>query len=116
MSNAFKFTPEGGSVRINARYVGAGLGPAQERGQPQGLPLQNYIEISVEDTGIGISEDDQKRLFKPFQQLESAMTKKYPGTGLGLNLSKKLVELHNGRIWVESEKGKGSRFKFVIPI
>ena len=73
------------------------------------------IEITVEDTGIGISPEDQKMLFQPFQQLETSHTKKYAGTGLGLNLCKKFVELHGGRIWVESEVGKGSKFVFVIP-
>ncbi|MDP2277652.1 MAG: ATP-binding protein, partial [Nitrospirota bacterium] len=68
------------------------------------------------DTGIGISSEDQKMLFQPFQQLESTLTKKYEGTGLGLSISKRIVELHSGRIWVESEEGKGSRFVFVIPI
>lgn len=75
-----------------------------------------FIEISVEDTGIGISPEDQKKLFQPFQQVETALSKKYPGTGLGLNLSKKIIELHGGKIWVESEVGKGSRFIFVIPM
>jgi PAS domain S-box-containing protein len=102
LSNAFKFTPDGGSVSILAKRI-------------EGAGKEMAIEITVEDTGIGISEDDQKRLFQPFQQLDSTFTKKYPGTGLGLNLCKKLVELHNGKIWVESELGKGSKFKFVIP-
>ncbi|MEK6693011.1 MAG: GAF domain-containing protein [Nitrospirota bacterium] len=75
-----------------------------------------FIEISVEDTGIGISPEDQMKLFQPFQQVETALSKKYPGTGLGLNLSKKIIELHGGKIWVESEVGKGSRFIFVIPM
>lgn len=102
LSNAFKFTPDAGSVSISAKRI-------------EGAGKETEIEIIVEDTGIGISEDDQKRLFQPFQQLDSTFTKKYPGTGLGLNLCKKLIELHNGKIWVESELGKGSRFKFVIP-
>lgn len=76
----------------------------------------DFIEISVSDTGIGISSEDQKMLFQPFQQLESTLTKKYEGTGLGLSISKRIVELHDGRIWVESEPGKGSRFIFVIPV
>lgn len=98
LSNAFKFTPDGGSVSVQARLVNG-----------------NFIEISVEDTGIGISSEDQKKLFQPFQQIDSALSRKVPGTGLGLNLCKKFVELHGGRIWIESEVGKGSRFVFVIP-
>jgi signal transduction histidine kinase len=70
----------------------------------------------VTDTGIGIREEDIPRLFQPFQQLEPAYTKKYRGTGIGLLLAKKLVELHGGRIWVESEFGKGSTFSFAIPM
>jgi signal transduction histidine kinase len=73
------------------------------------------VVFSVEDTGPGISEEDQKRLFRPFEQLQSPLTKKVKGTGLGLHLSKRLVELHGGRIWVKSELGKGSIFSFSIP-
>jgi signal transduction histidine kinase len=76
----------------------------------------DVIEISVEDTGRGISPEDQQKLFQPFQQLDTSLTREYGGTGLGLNLCKKFVELHGGRIWVESEVGKGSRFVFRIPI
>jgi signal transduction histidine kinase len=74
------------------------------------------IEITVEDTGIGIAHGDMEKLFQPFQQLESLLTKKYEGTGLGLKLCKDFVELHGGKIWAESELGKGSRFTFVIPV
>ncbi|HBR21165.1 MAG TPA: hypothetical protein DD713_01130 [Nitrospiraceae bacterium] len=105
LGNAFKFTDDGGSVRIAARRV-----------RSEELGDFDEIEISIEDTGIGISQEDQKKLFQPFQQLESTLTKKYEGTGLGLSISKKIVELHGGRIWVESEKGKGSRFIFAIPV
>lgn len=99
LSNAIKFTLDGGSVHLNARKVATDL-----------------VEISVEDTGIGIREEDLPRLFQPFQQLETLLTKKHPGTGLGLSLCKKFIELHGGTIWVESEAGKGSRFIFVIPL
>jgi len=78
--------------------------------------LKSAIEVSVTDTGVGISQEDQKKLFQPFQQLESPLIKKYEGTGLGLSISKRIVELHGGRIWVESEEGKGSRFIFAIPV
>lgn len=98
LSNAMKFTPDGGSVSVVVKRAG------------------DFIEFSVSDTGIGISEEDQKRLFVPFQQLDNIYTKKYEGTGLGLALCKRIVELHGGRIWVESKVRKGSTFKFVIPI
>lgn len=102
LSNAMKFTPDGGSVFVRARLL-------------KDTDSLDFIEITVEDTGIGISPDDQKRLFQPFHQLEIALSKKYPGTGLGLAICKRIVELHGGKIWVESEVGKGSRFSFVIP-
>jgi len=98
VSNAIKFTPEGGRVILQAETV------------------DGMVEISVTDTGIGISAEDQKKIFTEFQQLESAHTRKYEGTGVGLALSRKLVEMHGGRIWVESELGKGSKFTFSLPM
>lgn len=74
------------------------------------------FEITVTDTGIGISRKDIDRLFHAFAQLENPFTKNFEGTGLGLALSKRLVELQGGRIWVESEVGKGSSFSFTIPV
>jgi two-component system CheB/CheR fusion protein len=100
LSNAVKFTPDGGAVRVMAIM----------------LPGAKEIEISVEDTGIGIKQEDIQKLFKEFSQLESTYDKEYGGTGLGLALTKKLVELQGGRIWVTSEFGKGSRFAFVLPV
>jgi len=97
LSNAFKFTPDGGTITVEVQRQ------------------DNEVVFSVEDTGPGISEEDQKRLFRPFEQLQSPLTKKVKGTGLGLHLSKRLVELHGGRIWVKSELGKGSMFSFSIP-
>lgn len=99
LSNAIKFTPDEGTVWVRAKKV-------KEEG----------IEISVEDTGIGIKPEDMEKLFQPFQQIELTYTKKYEGTGLGLALTKRLVELHGGRIWVQSEYGKGSKFSFTIPM
>ncbi len=121
LSNAMKFTPNGGPVSVRTRKVQSlelsvrsPVGKNAERGTDE--PEPEYIEISVEDTGIGVSEEDQKRLFQPFQQLATPLTKKIAGTGLGLHLCKKFVELHGGRIWVESKLGKGSKFIFIIPL
>lgn len=97
LSNAFKYTPDAGIVRLQVMR--------ERRG----------ICFSVSDTGPGIRQEDIPRLFQPFQQLESTLATKPPGTGLGLSLCKKIVELHGGRIWVETEVGKGSTFSFVIP-
>ncbi len=103
LSNAMKFTPEGGSVMVSVKKV-------------QDKEEVAHIEVSVSDTGIGIAPEDQKRLFQPFQQLETTYEKRYAGTGLGLSLCKKFVELHGGRIWVESDFGKGSKFTFTLPV
>jgi PAS domain S-box-containing protein len=122
LSNAFKFTPEGGSVRISARRVDSSwliahgnTGVSSELSAMNYEPDRNFVEVSVTDTGIGIAPEDMEKLFKPFQQLESVFTKQYEGTGLGLSLCKKFVEFHGGRIWAESEVGKGSKFIFIIP-
>ena len=101
LSNAVKFTPEKGSITLDARYIG----------EEKGLCA---IQVSVSDTGIGISDDQQKRLFSSFQQAESSTTRKYGGTGLGLAISKSIVEMMGGKIWIESETGKGSKFTFTI--
>jgi len=79
-------------------------------------PDRNFVEVSVSDTGIGIKPEDMPKLFNEFIQLESPYEKKYEGTGLGLALTKRFVELHGGRIWVESEFGKGSKFSFALPM
>ena len=74
------------------------------------------MEISVTDTGIGIALEDQPRIFEEFRQVGGDYAHKKEGTGLGLTLAKKFVELHGGKIWVESEAGKGSTFIFTLPI
>ncbi len=85
-------------------------------GDDQLLRWGGLIDISVQDTGIGIKREDLRRIFDPFEQAESPASRRYEGTGLGLSLTKRLVELHGGRIWVESEGvGRGSKFNFVIP-
>ncbi|GBU20138.1 sensor histidine kinase [Fibrobacteres bacterium R8-0-B4] len=101
LSNAVKFTPEEGSITINAALA------VEENGICTVL-------IAVSDTGIGISEEQQKRLFTSFQQAESNTTRKYGGTGLGLAISKRIVEMMNGKIGIKSEAGKGSVFTFTV--
>ena len=76
----------------------------------------DFLKICVADSGIGVQESDIARLFQAFTQLESVYTKGFEGTGLGLALTRQLVELHGGRVWVESEFGKGSRFSFTMPL
>jgi signal transduction histidine kinase len=98
LSNAVKFTPEGGRISLKA-------------GRTDGL-----VQIAVTDTGIGIAPEDQAAIFEEFRQVGSDETRKQEGTGLGLTLAKKFVELHGGRIWVESEPGRGSTFTFTLPL
>jgi CheY-like chemotaxis protein len=101
VSNAVKFTPEHGDLYIDTRLAG------EENGLCR-------IQISVTDSGIGISPEQQQRLFKSFQQAEAGTARKFGGTGLGLAISKRIVEMMGGRIWVESEVGRGSTFAFTI--
>jgi len=96
LTNAAKFTPEGGNILVRVQKDDAG------------------IVIDVEDNGIGISREEQPRLFKPYSRLSSDR-QRHPGLGLGLALAKQVVELHGGKIWVESEPGKGSTFSFSLP-
>jgi len=99
LSNAIKFTPDGGRITLAAAPVN---GSAEAR-------------IAVSDTGIGIAAEDQSKLFKEFSQLDASASRKYEGTGLGLALSRRLVELQGGVIGVDSEMGKGSTFWFTLP-
>jgi signal transduction histidine kinase len=96
MTNAAKFTPAGGTITIRARQQ------------------DNGLVVDVQDNGIGIAREEQSRLFKPYSRLSSDR-QQHPGLGLGLALSKQVVELHGGRIWVNSEPGKGSTFSFFVP-
>ena len=105
LSNAIKFTPEGGRIRVTTRR--APEVETKESGE--------WIEIAVADTGVGLRKEDQERIFGAFEQVDSAYGREQQGTGLGLALTRKLVELHDGWIWVESELGKGSTFRFVMP-
>jgi signal transduction histidine kinase len=96
LSNAIKFTPEDGKVFINLEKA------------------DNGIQVSVTDTGIGISAERQEEIFSPFTQVDASSKRRYGGTGLGLALVKKFVEMHNGKVWLESEEGEGSTFTFTI--
>jgi signal transduction histidine kinase len=97
LSNAIKFTPEGGRIEVGA------------------VPRDEFVEVSVSDTGVGIAPQDQEAVFEEFRQVGTA-EKKAEGTGLGLTLCRKFIELHGGRIWVKSQVGMGSTFTFTIPV
>src|SRR5262249_703608 len=97
LSNAIKFTPEGGRIEVGA------------------VPTDGFVEGSVADTGIGIAPEDQEKVFEEFRQVGTA-AKKVEGTGLGLTLCRKFVELHGGRIWVKSQLRAGSTFTFTVPL
>jgi signal transduction histidine kinase len=98
LSNAVKFTPEGGAVTISAQLNGA------------------TAEIKVRDSGVGISAEDQQALFQEFRQVGRDAGRKAEGTGLGLALTKRFVELHDGAIHLESAPGKGSTFTITLPV
>ena len=97
LSNALKFTPEEGRINVSAHLQ------------------DGAAEIAVADTGVGIAPEDLEAIFEEFRQVGTA-DKKVEGTGLGLALSRKFIELHGGRIWVKSEVGKGSTFTFTLPV
>jgi signal transduction histidine kinase len=98
LSNAVKFTPEGGQVALTA------------------MVAEGVVTIAVSDTGIGIAPEDQAAIFEEFRQVGREDARKHEGTGLGLTLAKKFVELHGGRIWLQSQVGQGSTFSFTLPV
>jgi signal transduction histidine kinase len=101
LSNAVKFTPEGGMIRVRAAPDSGDKG----------------IRFSVFDSGVGLHPESRTRIFQPFEQADNSISRPFQGAGLGLALTKKLVDLHNGKIWVDSEgEGKGSAFHFVLPM
>lgn len=97
LSNAIKFTPERGRIDVRA------------------VPADGVAQVSVSDTGVGIAPEDQETVFEEFRQVGTSSAKQ-EGTGLGLALCRKLVELHGGKIWIESQVGVGSTFTFTIPL
>ena len=121
LSNAAKFTPDHGSIHVSAR-----IGDLKEEdtrpqstvnNQQSTIEGQSTIEISVADSGIGIAPEDQKKIFDEFYQVKGGIVNKTAGTGLGLPLTRHLVEMHGGKIRVESDgEGKGSRFSFMLPV
>jgi signal transduction histidine kinase len=98
LSNAVKFTPDGGTIAVRA-HRGAG-----------------EVEAAVQDTGIGIAPEDRAKVFDEFQQVGRPSDRSREGTGLGLTLAKRFIELHSGRIWVESRVGTGTTFTFALPV
>ncbi|HYB73395.1 MAG TPA: GAF domain-containing protein [Candidatus Sulfotelmatobacter sp.] len=115
LSNAIKFTPGGG--RVSVRVTRAGRGEAGRNGGRGSQPDRERIEIAVADTGIGIDPQDLERLFQPFEQLENRVRRSHEGTGLGLALTRRLVELHGGSIRAESPGlGQGSTFTLSLPL
>jgi len=96
LGNTTKFTPDEGKLKIEAVKKGG------------------WCHVSVIDNGVGINKQDQKRIFEPFRQLDNPLTGEKGGAGLGLAVAKQIIEKHGGKIWVESEYGKGSRFTFTL--
>jgi signal transduction histidine kinase len=116
LSNASKFTAEGGLIELTAVATRAPLPlPADRAGDEQRAMTQDVIWIAVADSGIGIAPVDMAKLFQEFSQVESSASRQAQGTGLGLALSKKFVELHGGRIGAESIPAMGSTFWFMLP-
>ncbi len=102
LSNAIKFTPQGGRINVTGQIDKSGITPC--------------AVFAINDTGIGVSPENVERIFESFRQVDNSYSRQYQGTGLGLALTKKLVEMHGGKIWVESEPGVGSTFSFTIPL
>jgi len=122
LSNAVKFTPEGGTVTLRARQISrAEVGLVPRPGNGRSFPLADnefteFLEIGVSDTGLGISSEGLEGLFKPFSQIDSGLSRKFEGTGLGLAMVKLLAELHGGSVAVGSEVGDGSCFTVWLPL
>jgi CheY-like chemotaxis protein/two-component sensor histidine kinase len=103
LSNSVKFTPEGGVIRLNALFVGEEDGVCT-------------VKIEVTDSGIGISPEQQSRLFSSFEQADNGISRRFGGTGLGLAISKRIIGMMGGDIWIESELGRGSTFTFTVQL
>jgi two-component system sensor histidine kinase VicK len=97
LGNAIKFSPNGGTIMVRA------------------YPVHEAVQVEVTDQGIGIPTDELDKIFERFYQVDGSSKRRYSGTGLGLAIVQRIVEGHNGKIWVESEMGKGSTFSFTVP-
>jgi signal transduction histidine kinase len=117
VGNAMKFTPEGGRVQLSARPASIATDAPEAPAQAPAAspPKARQLEVHVEDTGEGIPPEELESIFEKFHQIHRRGYGKTQGTGLGLTIAKSLIELHGGRIWVESQVGHGSRFCFTIP-
>ena len=109
LSNAVKFVGENGHVRVSTRIIGPSNGGLEHPG------VETFVEVTVADDGIGIAPADRDRIFEAFVQVDPSHARQAQGAGLGLAVARRLVELHGGTIWVESEPGRGSAFRFRIP-
>ncbi len=117
VSNAIKFTPEAGEIEITSKVVNARELQYDHCFEEDIKKLQgNYLQVCVEDHGIGIERKDLNHVFDKFAQIENSLSRKVGGSGLGLPIARQLMESHNGAIWCDSEINKGSKFYFVIPV
>jgi len=127
LSNALKFTPTGGEIHLSARELARENGhwvtksgevaEGPIRFTPDGMNRRQFVEVCIADTGIGLQPQDLERIFNPFEQVDGSLSRHYQGTGLGLSLTKRFVELHQGIVWAASAgKDRGSSFHFIIPV
>ena len=117
ISNAIKFTNDGGKIVVKTENIKlSDIDKTKLFDIEKTVFYDNYIKVSVADSGIGIAQEDLKKVFDQFQQIENSLNRKNGGTGLGLPIAKQLIEAHRGFIWVESELNRGTTFSFAIPV
>lgn len=117
VSNAIKFTNENGKITVKTEKIKqSDIDKSKLVGVENPVFYENYVKVSVSDNGIGIAQEDLKKVFDQFQQIENSLNRQNGGTGLGLPIAKQLIEAHKGFIWVESELNRGTTFAFVIPV